>query len=55
MNADKVINVICLVLWITQLVFGILAVCGVVTVSPIAFICAVLICILHYIEKIVDT
>lgn len=48
----KFMNGLCLGLWIFQLVFGIMAACFEVTVSPITFICAVLICILHYIEKI---
>ncbi len=51
---DKFMNGFCLGLWIFQLVFGIMAACGKVTVSPISFICAVLICILHYIEKMFD-
>lgn len=50
---DKFMNGLCLGIWIFQFVFGVAAACGKVNVSPIAFICATLICILHYIEKIV--
>lgn len=47
----KFMNGLCLGIWIFQLVFGIVAACGKVTISPIVFICAVLICILHYTKE----
>lgn len=52
---NKFMNGLCLGIWIFEFVFGIAAAFGKVTVSPIAFICAVLICILHYIEKMFNT
>ena len=50
---DKFMNGLCLGIWIFQLVVGVAAACCKVNVSPVAFICATLICILHYVEKIV--
>lgn len=49
---NKFMNGLCLAIWIFQFVFGILAACGKATIHPIAFICAVVICILHYIDEI---
>ena len=44
----KTTDIICLIGWSMSLGFGILAACGVTTVSPTAHICAVLVCIFHY-------
>lgn len=46
-------NLVCLVIWIAQFIFGIMAACGKATVHPVVFICAVIVCILHYLEEIV--
>ena len=44
----KIMNVICLAIWIFELVLGIVAVCIGNTINPIVFICATSVCILHY-------
>lgn len=49
----KTFDIICLVLWTIQLVIAIAAVCGLVTVNPICYICAVVICIMHYVYELV--
>lgn len=48
-NTKRIIDVVCLVLWITQLVFAIIATCGAATVTPVMYSCSVIICIFHYI------
>lgn len=52
MKAMKAMNIICLLIWILQFIYGIIALCGKATITPIAFMCAVLICIFHHIEEI---
>lgn len=49
---NRFMNIIMLGIWIFQLVYGIVNVVNGTNINPIVFICAVLICILHYIEEI---
>lgn len=49
---NKFENIICLVIWILLFVYGIVAAFGAIAISPITFICATVMCILHYIEKL---
>lgn len=48
----KFIDILCLIIWVFQFVFGILAACGKVTISPIVFICATLFCVTFYVFEI---
>ena len=47
-------DIICLILWVLVLIFGILAWCGIMTIHPLSYICAAASCCLHYIEKLVE-
>lgn len=49
----KIMDMLCLIIWVSQFVFGILAACGKVTITPASFICATLVCILYYIAEII--
>ena len=45
-------DMFCLIIWIIQLIDGTVKVFKDEKVNPCVFICAVLICILHYVERI---
>ena len=49
----KFCDIFCLMIWIVQFAFGIMAACGIETISPVAFICATIICIMYYICEII--
>ena len=49
MNA---INGICLAIWISLAAMGVIFCFKGYKVNPITFICAAIICIMHYIEKL---
>ena len=49
---NKSMNILMLGIWIFQLVFGIVKAANGTNIHPSVFVCAVLICIMHYIEKI---
>lgn len=51
---NKFMNGLCLGIWIFQFIFGIVAACGKATINPIVFICATAVCILCYLEKLLD-
>lgn len=48
----KFMNIFCLAIWIFQLVFGIIKIVNNEAVHPLIFICAVAICIIHYLAEI---
>lgn len=48
----KILNAICLGMWIVQLCFGVVAAVIGESISAITFIFPVLICIVHYIEEL---
>lgn len=48
----KFTNIFALACWVILLIFGIVASCGVTTIHPISFICADIVCILHYVENL---
>ena len=48
----KVMNIICLLIWCFQLVYGIVQIVNNKPIDPIVFICAVLICIINYLNEI---
>ena len=50
----KICDWICLVIWVVQFIFAILACCGVMTIHPLAFLCAVGICMAHYVENLLN-
>lgn len=51
---DKGVEWICLVAWVLMCCYAIFLAFTNQTVNPVAFIAASVICILHYIEKILD-
>jgi hypothetical protein len=53
MNLTKILNFIGLVLWIIQLVFGIMAMCRMLVIPPLAYVGAVIICIMHYVIELI--
>jgi len=48
MHTKKITDILMLVMWIIQLIFGIVCVANGKEISAGVFICAVIICILHY-------
>lgn len=48
-----ILNILCLIIWIIWLIHGIYCCINKKEVSKIGFICAVIICILYYLEHIV--
>lgn len=52
---DKIINVACLLVWIFNLVVNIISFINNGTVSPVASLCAILICILYYAEETLES
>ena len=51
----KFTNILMLGIWIFQLVFGIVNIVNGTNINPWIFICAVIICIIHYIQEIFNT
>ena len=51
---NRFTNLFMLGIWIFQLIFGVIAICGKVTIPPVLFICAAMICIMHYLEELID-
>lgn len=47
------INYLCLFIWLLQLVYGIGYIIADKHVHPAVFICAVLVCIFHYVGEII--
>lgn len=45
-------NIVCLLIWIFQLVLGIRALVTGEQIPPLMFLCAVMICILHYLQEV---
>lgn len=52
---SKFVNILMLAIWIFQLVFGIVNIVNGVNVDPVIFICAVITCIVFYIQEISNT
>ncbi len=52
MVIEKVLNIICLIIWMLNLIFGIHSMMIGEPVNEIVYICAVLICILYYIKEL---
>lgn len=50
---NKFMNVLCLIIWIAQLIFGISNAITGTPVSTGAFICATIVCILFYISELI--
>lgn len=48
----KVMNVICLLIWIFNLVCGIANIVNNEPVSPTLYICAVVVCIIYYLGEV---
>lgn len=48
-------NILMLGIWIVQLVFGIVNAVNGTKINPFIFICAVVVCIIHYIQEIFNT
>lgn len=48
----KTMNIICIIIWCFELLVGVIALAGKAEVSPIMFISASLICILHFIRNL---
>lgn len=48
----EIMNFICLIIWILQLVVATVKVVNGKPVSPVVAICAILVCIMMYIDKI---
>lgn len=51
---NRLRNIFMLAVWILGLIYGVVAVCCKIEISPVIFICAVLICIMHYLENVID-
>ena len=51
---NKELNVVCLILWTTTLVLGVVSMVNGKPISEVSYVCALLGCILHHIEKIMD-
>lgn len=49
---EKVLNIICLIIWILNLIFGVRSMMIGEPVNEVIYICAVLICILYYIREL---
>ena len=45
-------DIVCLLIWIFQLVLGIKALLTGEEINPLIFLCAVMVCILHYLQEI---
>ena len=50
----KTMNTICLVIWSIDLIFGVICMVVDTEISPVSYICAVLICIMHYAEELLN-
>lgn len=50
----KTVNIICLVVWSIALILGIIGAINGTEISPVSYICAVLICIMHYTEELLN-
>ena len=50
----KTKNIICLVIWSIALILGVICMVIDTEISPVSYICAVLICIMHYAEELLD-
>ena len=48
----KVMNVICLLIWCFQFVYGIVQIVSNKPINPYIFICAVLVCIVNYLNEV---
>lgn len=48
----NIINGICLLIWIVLGIMGIISCVNGYEINPISFICAAIVCIVHYIEKL---
>lgn len=51
----KITNAFMLAIWIFQLIYGIVHIVNGTNIHPFIFICAVIICIIHYIEEFFNT
>lgn len=47
-------NIFMLVVWVLGFIYGIVSAYCKIEISPAIFICAVLICIMHYLENLID-
>lgn len=52
---SKIIDVICLVFYLLQIVVAIAAMFGLAIITPIMYLCAVIICALFYIRELIVT
>lgn len=51
---NLIMNIFCLIIWVAQLIKGIVMAAQGETVNPLVFICAVLICVLFYAKELCD-
>lgn len=45
-------NIFMLLIWLSQLAFGIISLINGTPIHPFVFICAVIVCIVHYLTEI---
>lgn len=50
----KALNALCLALWIVQLIYAIGCAVNNMTISPMVYMCPVLVCILRYSERLFE-
>lgn len=55
MNMNKFVDICMLAIWICQLVYGIVSAINGVDVNAGVFICAVIVCICYFLDKIFYT
>jgi hypothetical protein len=51
---QKHTNVICLVIWIISLIYGIVCAVNGTRITPVSYVFATMICVLHYVEELLD-
>lgn len=52
---NKFMSTFMLTIWIFQLVFGFVNISNGTNINPWIFVCAVVVCIIHYIQEIFNT
>lgn len=49
----KILIILGLLCWIALFIFGMCACFGLVTLNPVLYVCACIVCILEYLEKLI--